>query len=177
MDLVRSLSEPGLDARDIEIITDVRDNGWHVVRVAEEDGAPGYAHSIGLCHNFSHPEVVVFGLSDDVLAGVIDDIGDDVRSGQRFLPGSVHGGLLEGVECLFKPVHRRWYAPFLSDCDWFYCGGSFPVVQCVWPDRAGRFPWDVGFDDEWKSLQPLLFREHPEAARATTLLAALERDE
>jgi hypothetical protein len=25
---------------------------------------------------------------------------------------------------------------------WFYCGMGFPVLQVVWPDRSGHFPWD-----------------------------------
>jgi len=25
---------------------------------------------------------------------------------------------------------------------WFYPGSALPVLQCVWPDKAGRFPWE-----------------------------------
>jgi len=170
---VRSLSEQGLDTRDIEIITDVRDHGWHVVAVVEENGVPGWAHSVGLYKTFGHPEVVVFGLANDVLAGLIDDIAEEVRAGRRFACGDLHGDLLEGTPCLFKPVHRDWYPALLPDAEWFYCGGSFPLIQCFWPDGDSRFPWQSGFAEEWVVLQPLLFRRDPEQARAVELLESM----
>lgn len=171
--MVRALSDSGLDTRDIEIITDVKDHGWHLVRVAEEKGSAGWAHSIGFYENFSHPEVVIFGLEADVLVGVVEDIGNDIRSGKRFRTGQSYDGILEGVECVFKPVHRRWFAPFLVDCEWYYAGDSFGALQCIWPDREGRTPWSESFSSEWGGLQPLLFQNHPEAARATGFLESL----
>jgi len=168
------LSDPGLDALDIEIITDVRDHGWHLVRVAEENGSPGWVHSIGFYENFSHPEVVIFGLEDNVLTGVIEDIGNDIRGGKRYSCGQSFGGILEGVECTFKPVHRRWFASFLNDCEWYYGGDSFGVLQCVWPDREGRSPWSEEFATEWCGLQPLLFHHHPDAALATKFLESIK---
>ena len=181
---VRRLSDPGLDTRDIEIITDVTDDGWHVVSVPEQKNAaagsgvrhstPGWAYSVGLYASYGHPEVLVFGLEDTVTAALVDAIGNLVRSGRRFEVGSPQSGILEAVECLFRPVHRDWYEPFLGDSEWYYCGGSFPVNQCFWPDAKGRAPWEDGLDPAFEKLQPLLFRQGLEASRAKALLESID---
>jgi hypothetical protein len=40
--------------------------GWHVVKILEKHETPGWAFSVGLYKNFNHPEIVVFGLNDEV---------------------------------------------------------------------------------------------------------------
>jgi uncharacterized protein DUF4262 len=40
---------------------------------------------------------------------------------------------------------------------WFYEDDPFPLMQCFWPDKEGRFPWDDGCDDYVRNAQPLLF--------------------
>jgi len=40
---------------------------------------------------------------------------------------------------------------------WFYGGDDFSALQCVYPDLEGHFPWDGGFDANWRNRQPLLF--------------------
>jgi len=37
---------------------------------------------------------------------------------------------------------------------WFYGGDDFPCLQIVWPDRAGRFPWEADFDAQFEGNQP-----------------------
>jgi hypothetical protein len=39
---------------------------------------------------------------------------------------------------------------------WFYEGLDFPVLQSVWPDKEGNFPWEPEFSSELNALQPLL---------------------
>jgi hypothetical protein len=43
---------------------------------------------------------------------------------------------------------------------WFYGGDDFQALQCVYPDLTNRFPWEEGFNNDWRSRQPLLF-PHP----------------
>jgi hypothetical protein len=38
----------------------------------------------------------------------------------------------------------------------FYKGGDFPALQLVWPDKEGRWPWDIEFNHRWIRSQPLL---------------------
>jgi hypothetical protein len=43
-------------------------------------------------------------------------------------------------------VDAQWYSPFLGYAQWFYeSEDGFPVLQLVWPDEQGRYPWDEGY--------------------------------
>jgi len=41
---------------------------------------------------------------------------------------------------------KRNYAAHLGWSMWFHGGSGFDCWQIVWPDRAGIFPWEDGFD-------------------------------
>jgi hypothetical protein len=47
---------------------------------------------------------------------------------------------------------------YLGTSLWFYrsVGRFFPVLQIVWPDKQCRFPWESGFDEKARELQPVL---------------------
>jgi len=52
--------------------------------------------------------------------------------------------------------------PMIPGCSvysvlWFYEHDPFPLVQCFWPDKESRLPWEDGCDDYVKNAQPLLY--------------------
>ena len=67
-----------------------------------------------------------------------------------------------------------WYHHFLGYANWFYQGEDYPALQCIWPDKNSRFPWDPEFKPDWLWAQPLLFHDEPVAARTEELLKSLE---
>lgn len=162
----------GLD--DEKLLADVADYGWHVLKIFGKDATPGWAFSIGLYKNFNHPEIVVFGLNDDFMHSLINSIGEDVRSGKRFVIDDLYPDLIEAYSCTFKPVNQVWYDHFLGYANWFYKGQNYPVLQCIWPDKNDRFPWAPNFNPNWMWAQPLLFNEEPVSARTTELLKSME---
>ncbi len=168
--MVRTLADAGLDDSDRKLLHDVEDVGWHVVLIPPEEGKPGWAFSIGLFHSFGHPEVVVFGLPLELLGAVVNGVGEEVQAGKRFEAGQEHPDILEGVRCAFRPVDEGWYRPFLGYARWFYQGSEFPALQCLWPDKKQRFPWEPEFNEGWRWAQPLLHESEPVAARAVELL-------
>ena len=159
---------------DAKLLADVREYGWHVVRILDKDDSPGWAFSIGLYENFQHPEIVVFGLNEDVMHYLINAIGEAVREGKTFQVDGLYANLIESYACTFKPVNEIWYGDFLGYADWFYKEQNYPVLQCFWPDRNSRFPWEPEFDENWLWAQPLLFHDEPESARAADLLRSRE---
>ena len=72
---------------DRKVIRDVNVHGWHVVNVPPESETPGWLFTIGLHHNFSHPELVIFGLDRDVAHSVLNNLGEGIRNGQRYEAG------------------------------------------------------------------------------------------
>jgi hypothetical protein len=161
----------GLD--DEKLVADVKQYGWHVVKVLDKDGTPGWAFSVGLYKNFDHPEIIVFGLNDEVAHFLINAIGDEVRAGKRFAAEGLYSDLIDTYSCIFKPVNSVWYHDFLGYANWFYSGQNYPALQCIWPDKSRRFPWDPEFNPNWVWAQPLLFNEEPDSARTVALLESM----
>jgi len=162
----------GLD--DEKLFSDVAKYGWHVLKIFAKEDTPGWAFSIGLYKNFNHPEIVVFGLNHDVMHSIINSIGEEVRVGKRFEIDGLYSDLIEAYSCTFKQVKQVWYNPFLGYANWFYQGLDYPVLQCIWPDKNSRYPWDSDFNPNWVWAQPLLFNEESKSARTTELLKSIE---
>ena len=153
--------------------SDVAEFGWHVLNVFETDDTPGWAFSIGLYKTFNHPEIIVFGLNDDLMHSVINYIGEEVREGKSFREDGLYPDLIEAYSCTFKSVNQIWYQPFLGYANWFYQDHAYPVLQCIWPDKNTRFPWESEFNPDWVWAQPLLFHDEPESARTVALLESM----
>src|SRR5262245_36961608 len=156
-----------------KVIRDVNTHGWHVVKVSALDEHPGWAFSIGLFYTFRHPEILMFGLSLDLMHRLINSLGEEVRTGRRFETGFEHDDLVEGYRCAFRDVDPAWYPSVLGFATWYYKRAAFPTIQCFWPDKQHRYPWERGFDPRLESHQPLLFNRDPTAARAEALFASM----
>jgi hypothetical protein len=161
---------------DEKILADVAEYGWHVVKILETDETPGWAFSIGLYQNFNHPEVIVFGLNADLMHFVINSIGDDVRSGKSYEVDCEYADLIDAYCCTFKVVNPVWYSHFLGYANWFYKNREYPVLQCIWPDRNSRYPWEPEFNPNWLWAQPLLFHADTDSARTVELLKSMKRE-
>jgi hypothetical protein len=123
------------------------------------DGAgPGFTFSVGLWHNFEQPEVIAFGLPEDVAHRLINAIADEADEGHRFLDGETNDQLLVGYPVQFVAVPANAYADHLGSAQWAYEGAEFPCVQLVWPDKQGRWPWTSGVREGFRRIQPVLGR-------------------
>jgi len=146
-----------VNPKDQRIIDDVAKFGWHVVQVMEDNEGPGFAFSVGLYQTFKHPEIIVVGLPLDRMHGIINNVGFAIRGGARFEDGVRSGEILEKHDVIFRQVPRERYQEYLGTALWFYKNQHFPTLQCVWPDREGRFPWEEEYTDSLKALQTLLY--------------------
>jgi hypothetical protein len=82
----KALSTP-VDDGDRKLLADVKQVGWHVIKVAGDDEGPAFAYSIGLFHSFQHPEIVTFGLDVTDMHRMINAIGEAVRGNGTFTDG------------------------------------------------------------------------------------------
>ena len=58
---------PDLTPEQQEVLADVAEQGVHVVHVPRDGGqGPSYSYTIGMWESFQQPEVVVFGMPEDV---------------------------------------------------------------------------------------------------------------
>jgi hypothetical protein len=87
---------------------------------------------------------------------MINLISEEVRQGRRFADGQAASGILQGYAVRFLHVARRHYPEHVGYAHWFYKGDDFPALQCVWPDKQGRFPMDADCSEPIRARQPLL---------------------
>jgi hypothetical protein len=140
-----------------KVVHDVNTFGWHVMQVTGRPGKPGWSYSIGLFKNYKHPEVVIFGLDLKVMHSILNIVGRSVQAGSKFSDGDETRELLERFACTIRPVNDVWYAQLFGFARWFYGEAAFPMLQVFWPDPAGRFPWQSGFDASLLPFQPRLY--------------------
>src|ERR1044071_6691699 len=96
------------------VLHDVTSSGCHVIKVMEDDSGPGFAYSVGLFHNFDHPEILIVGLDLAMMHGIINHLMADIRNGTRFQIGSRVAGILEGFDCEFREVAVSHYRELLG---------------------------------------------------------------
>jgi hypothetical protein len=120
------------------VVRHVRKTGWSVAMIA---GEVEFAYTIGVWHTFRRPEVVMFGLDGEGMAHWLNAC---VRRGRDHgwpAEGEEFPGVLDGFPVQLRPVHASWDDALFGSAWRFYQGVTVPVVQLVWPDRNGLWPW------------------------------------
>jgi Domain of unknown function (DUF4262) len=144
------------DDDDRKVLSDIRSHGWHMVGVESDEEGPGFAYSVGLLRTFGHPEILVVGLDASVMFGMINQIGELIRTGKRFEHHDESGDVLDGFNVAFRSVEARYHRDFVSYALWYYGGGDLPFLQCVWPGTHHRYPWHPEFPPSLAARQPCL---------------------
>jgi hypothetical protein len=139
------------------VIKNVAKYGCHLVLINADNYLPAFVYSIGLYENFSHPEIICFGLNIDVMANLINKIRDLAKDGKKVAAGGACSNLIEDYDVHFLNVNSVYYN-YIGYATWFYKGLQFPTLQLVWPDKNSFFPWEANFSKDLKFRQPLLDR-------------------
>jgi len=130
----------------------IAEHGWAVLNVmagARPDEVR-FSYTIGLTA-LGHPEVIILGMPPEPAHEFLNLIGDEVRQGSRFEPGTVTGEFTdEEAPVAFISVED---AGRLTAVHEIY--GLVEAVQMVWPDSTGRLPWHDGYRNP-PSAQPIL---------------------
>jgi hypothetical protein len=145
------------NASDAKLLGDVERDGWHIVKIFEEPGSPKFAFTVGLYYQFLQPEILIMGIDLSMSARILNNIGEAMRSGRKITPGR-YPDFVDGFEAELVPIDLAFYEEYLGYATWFYRSRPhpYPAMQCVWPDKAGLFPTDPGYDDRFFALQRLL---------------------
>ena len=127
-------------------------HGWAVRHVGQRSGPGGtaFSYTVGLT-GFGHPEVVITGLPFEHAQTFLNNIGADVRGGQRFSAGLQTEDLTEpGAPVVFI---RAENTTGLTAVGQIY--GVVEAIQMIWPDSAGNLPWTEAYRNR-PDAQPLL---------------------
>lgn len=147
----------GPEAARRHIVSEIDNGHWAVMGILPEGASPYHTFSVGLFENFDRPEIIIFGVHPQVATQIINDIGDRIVEGLELESGRVYDDIFSNqLGAVFIPVEKDAYDAHMGSAIWYYQGRDFPVMQLVWPDPNGKFPWEEGFDRRYAAAQPLL---------------------
>jgi hypothetical protein len=156
----------GADAgQDADVVRHMRKPGWSVAMVA---GEVEFAYTIGLWHTFRRPEVVMFGLHGEGMHQWLNTCVEYGRDHGWPAKGEQFAGVLDRFPVQLRPVHASWHDALFGAARRFYQGATVPILQLVWPDRNGIWPWQEGATMTSRTRQPFAWlpvAEHPAGGR------------
>ena len=157
-------TDADLSQHEISVLQRREQHGWFVIKIPDPKTGPGFAYSFGLFEEFGQPAIIVFGLAVENMHRLINEIGQRMRGGAKYSAETQVSGLLhDGFICAFKKVDPLHYRTTCNWSLWFYGGSRFPVLQLFWPDKQNLLPWNPGFDEQLRRLQPDLSQPPPSA--------------
>src|SRR5262245_32823744 len=143
---------------DDEFAEDVRTNGWALANVS--DHKPPFQYTIGLMQTLHHPEFILFGLESGHAHLLFSALIRDIQAGKSYAEPGVYTVNIDGQDRQvgFKRVHPTQHALFLGFAMGFLTNigriGELEAMQAFWPDRSGKFPFDVGCAQNVYEAQP-----------------------
>ena len=149
------LNSPGdeLDEAERRFVDGIRQHGWMQTHALDEDEKPGFSFTTGFEVSIGHPEVIAFKMDRQVANEIFWVLYRCAQNGKPVPRARRTGGVLPNDDAYVFPVARRHYAKYLGWSRWFYGGDDFECLQVVWPDEAGIFPWEDGFDTKYANAQ------------------------
>ncbi len=145
---------------DKEIAEIVEKYGWYAANIY--DHKPPFTYSIGLMKTCNHPEFIIFGLEPDNAHALLSALFRDTRDGRSYAEPGVHSVRVGENEHRvgFRRVHPTQHPLYLGFAMGFVRNlhgvRELQAMQAFWPDRAGKFPFDVGCDLAVYQLQSRL---------------------
>jgi hypothetical protein len=146
------------------LIDNVARYGWHCTIVGAGDrGEPGFAYTVGLWETHCTPELIVFGLGNRLMHAMLSEMVRQLEGGKPLSDGARWSTLLEGFDCVTRPVHPTQRVPqYLNSALWYrgYRTGDEDIdaYQVFWPGaEQGLFPWERGCDPFVRDCQPQLY--------------------
>ena len=132
--------------------------GLQVIMVNATDYSPSFAYSIGLYETYKHPEIICFGLPNDLGHGIINDVAALIKNGEQIRPLKNYDNIFKNSRSEFLKVDERNIDDYFAAALNFYQTTKFPALQLVWTDRNDKFPWEENFEEKFLYDQPLLDR-------------------
>jgi hypothetical protein len=135
-------------------------HGWTVQTQAQCSKNPSYSYTIGLSE-YRKPELFIAGLPAETGKWALDEI-----SKRMAVLGTVEGEDKEVIQKLtqFPLVLREMPTENPMSGAYRYCREkniAIKVLQVVFPDPKGLFPWEAGCAEEYAWLQdPIRFSAH-----------------
>lgn len=136
----------------------VEAHGWAVVYVNAGANTPGYAYTVGLFENYSHPDLMISGLPQTTSAVILNNLGKRVKQGENFEVCEPVDGVMQGYKARFAPMHPGWTIKMMALNEVYVRLSDLPSIQVLWPDVSGSYPDEEACDRDTKLVQPFCAR-------------------
>ncbi len=155
------------DPHEQRVLDDIAECGWSGIIIEDDNEGPAFEYTVSFMETLNHPEVIIFGMSRNAMHDILWGIHHAICGGRRFDEPGRYEDILEGYPCEFRPVHELQHTEYLGYAMWHrrHVGkiGTLEAMQCVWPDRQGRFPEDAAAHPDFVKRQPDLTSFRPES--------------
>jgi len=127
--------------------------GWIATGIVDQN----HTYTVGFTDLFDHPEIAINGLPSHIAYHFLVDLHQKLKAGEKFIPGVRYTEIAKGFPVEFIEVS------LLNIPDWFGIAARVydadtKVLQMVWTDTQGKFPWEDGFEKRFWGKQ-LLFND------------------
>lgn len=143
----------------------VEKDGWTAIYVGDYDRAPSWVYSVGFQSTLGQPEVIAFDMPRRSAAQFVAQVFDELRDGRLVLEDG-RGWVTASTRCVWRKVREEHLGEWLTLA--FVpalLSGGLEAYQLVLSDSDGRLPWETGYDERLRALQPSLYE--PPAAQGT----------
>jgi Domain of unknown function (DUF4262) len=157
--------------------------GFAIRHVLPSSSWPAYTYTVGLHQaGTSVPELVISGLSTETRVAWMLELGFQIKGppplatqqqmekalapgqtlafppgGRVFQPGVIYRDLADnGLPACFGVVLPQSYEASFGQALAFHGTSAFPVLQMIWSDTRGTFPWEPSFEQRFQGQQQLL---------------------
>ncbi len=132
----------------------IRQNGFSIVYAF--DNAPHYAYTVGLQKTWNHPELIVFGLNQEMSHDILTEMAALIKGGPSFGRNEKTELTMGCVRVTFIEVPLHIAVRYLDRAEAYYKGHPFKALQILWADDRGHFPTESECSEDVKRFQPLL---------------------
>lgn len=146
-----------MDQYEEKALKDIEEYGCHILHVMEDDEYPGFTYSIGIEKTSGQPEIIVTGLKQEIAHWIANEYNNRVKAGEVFKPDEYYSDFLDGFEVTFKEVEQEHYSEYFGWANWLYNGNNFKVLQLIYPNTSGVWPWDSEAPEDFKWFLPKLY--------------------
>lgn len=150
---------PPLNDYERSVEDNIASHGWHCTNVTPTPTSSSklpFSYTVGLHHSYRQPEFIVIGLDSGRAYAVLRDLASAAASGNMVPLDRPSDVLVGGLSCAFIPVPESRYSDYVYSALWYYSGPNFPLVQVVWPNDEGLYPWNQGALAQLLEHQPVL---------------------
>jgi hypothetical protein len=153
-----------LDDYEQSIIDNIEQHGWYCVMVTDGNPDTSFAYSVGFWKTLDSPECIVFGQPADLMHSMLWRVFRQIKGGAVLADGTRWSNLIEGFDCISRPVHpEQMKREHFNSALWYWGdpaerGDTLKAYQLFWPGaRDGLFSWESGCSQIVREVQPTLY--------------------